>query len=141
MVSIAAATPSQSINSFAEFGHNSDLRWMIFDVFVWAHLELQLGLVCASAPTLRVLFRRYLSQILQRPMHGSCQRIESRQSVRRLDPNSIRRASGAEDYDTMERSEFGRGVAGKSSKGDLKFCGNEDRELVSLESRRSWASA
>ncbi|KAK3671716.1 hypothetical protein LTR78_008449 [Recurvomyces mirabilis] len=108
-----------------EVGHNSDVSWMIFDVFVWAHLELQLGLMCASAPALRVLFRKYLSQTLQRSMHGSRQRIESRQSVRRLDASSIHRVSGAEDYETMGRSDFGRGAAGKSSKGDLSFAETE----------------
>jgi hypothetical protein len=30
-------------------------------VFVWAQFELQVGIMCASAPTLRVFFRRYLS--------------------------------------------------------------------------------
>jgi hypothetical protein len=31
-----------------------------FMVFVWAQFELQVGIMCASAPTLRVFFRRYL---------------------------------------------------------------------------------
>lgn len=31
-----------------------------YKLFVWAQLELQLGIMCASAPALRVFFRRYL---------------------------------------------------------------------------------
>jgi hypothetical protein len=29
-------------------------------LFVWAQFELQVGIMCASAPALRVFFRRYL---------------------------------------------------------------------------------
>jgi hypothetical protein len=31
-----------------------------FNLFVWAQFELQVGIMCASAPSLRVFFRRYL---------------------------------------------------------------------------------
>lgn len=41
-------------------GHESDVSWNIFDLFVWAQVELQIGIMCASAPSLRVFFRRYL---------------------------------------------------------------------------------
>lgn len=41
-------------------GHASDVSWDIFDLFVWAQVELQLGIMCASAPSLRVFIRRYL---------------------------------------------------------------------------------
>lgn len=41
-------------------GHDSDVSWNIFDLLVWAQLELQLGIMCATAPSLRVFFRRYL---------------------------------------------------------------------------------
>lgn len=43
-------------------GTNSDISWTIFNVFVWAQLELCLSLMCASAPSLRVLFREYFSE-------------------------------------------------------------------------------
>jgi hypothetical protein len=36
------------------------VSWNIFDLLVWAQVELQLGIMCASAPSLRVFFRRYL---------------------------------------------------------------------------------
>jgi hypothetical protein len=34
---------------------------MIFDAYIWAQLELQLSIICASLPALRVFLRRYLS--------------------------------------------------------------------------------
>lgn len=40
-----------------QLGTSRDLTWVGFDVFVWADLELQLSLICASAPALRVAFR------------------------------------------------------------------------------------
>lgn len=36
------------------------MSWNIYDLFIWAQLELQLGIMCAAAPSLRVFFRRYL---------------------------------------------------------------------------------
>lgn len=41
-------------------GHESDVSHNIFNLIVWAQLELQLGIMCASAPSLRVFFRHYL---------------------------------------------------------------------------------
>lgn len=38
-------------------GFSPDLTWIGFDAFVWAELEMQLALICASAPALRVCFR------------------------------------------------------------------------------------
>ncbi|KAK5689380.1 hypothetical protein LTR17_026297 [Elasticomyces elasticus] len=42
---------------FYEVGHNSDVSPMIFNATAWSQLELQLGMVCASLPALRVFFR------------------------------------------------------------------------------------
>ncbi|KAK0290703.1 hypothetical protein LTR35_000135 [Friedmanniomyces endolithicus] len=44
-----------------EVGHNPDFSPMIFNAQAWSQLELQLGIICASLPALRVLFRRYLA--------------------------------------------------------------------------------
>lgn len=41
-------------------GHESDVSHNIYNLIVWAQVELQLGIMCASAPSLRVFFRRYL---------------------------------------------------------------------------------
>jgi hypothetical protein len=37
-----------------------DASRTFFNLIVWAQLELQLGIMCASAPSLRGFFRRYL---------------------------------------------------------------------------------
>lgn len=44
-------------------------------LFVWAQFELQVGIMCASAPSLRVFFRRYLggSQGSHSDSHGTVQ--------------------------------------------------------------------
>jgi hypothetical protein len=46
---------------FDHLWHTYDLTYAGFDVLVWAQLEMQLSLICASAPALRVFFRRYLA--------------------------------------------------------------------------------
>jgi hypothetical protein len=40
--------------------NSRDVIRSAFYLFVWAQLELQVGIMCASAPALRVFFRRYL---------------------------------------------------------------------------------
>ncbi|PPJ54996.1 hypothetical protein CBER1_05626 [Cercospora berteroae] len=51
-------------------GHSSDVSTSIFYVFVWAQLELTLGIMCTALPSLRVLFREYLSSPLKRSRFG-----------------------------------------------------------------------
>ena len=41
--------------------YGEDVSWKIYDLFAWAQVELQLGIICASAPSLHVFFRRCLS--------------------------------------------------------------------------------
>jgi hypothetical protein len=43
-----------------ETGRSKDITRSAFNLFVWAQIELQAGIICASAPALRVFFRRYL---------------------------------------------------------------------------------
>jgi len=38
-----------------------------FNLLVWSTVELQLGIICACAPSLRAFFRRYLSTMFSRP--------------------------------------------------------------------------
>lgn len=47
-------------------GDHHDITWLGFDIFIWADLEVQLAIICASAPALRVLFRRYLNDPISR---------------------------------------------------------------------------
>lgn len=44
---------------------SKDVIRSAFNLFVWAQFELQVGIMCASAPALRVFFRRYLSPTTQ----------------------------------------------------------------------------
>jgi hypothetical protein len=39
---------------------STDVSRSAYMLFVWAQFELQVGIMCASAPALRVFFRRYL---------------------------------------------------------------------------------
>jgi hypothetical protein len=65
-----------------KLGHTLDLTWTGFDVYVWAQLETQLSLICASAPALRALFRTYLSGSNIRSISSSGRSHEKRASRR-----------------------------------------------------------
>jgi hypothetical protein len=62
---------------------------MIFDAYVWAQLELQLSVICASLPALRVFLRRYLAGPFSRANHSgfSFQRSQrsNNEDVKRYD--------------------------------------------------------
>lgn len=61
-------------------GHSIDLTWDGYDVLIWAQLETQLSLICASAPALRVFFRSYITNPLRA---FSSARTDSRRDSRR----------------------------------------------------------
>lgn len=95
-----------------EVGQKSDVSWLIFDVFVWAQLEIQLGIMCASAPALRVFFRSYLSAPLGRAMQGTrsgTRSVLSRQDAYRpgsgISTANIRRTS--QPHEQHYRTDFG----------------------------------
>jgi hypothetical protein len=69
-----------------KLGHTLDLTWVGFDVYIWAQLEVQLSLICASAPALRALFRTCLSGSMMRALSSarSHNRRESRRQSKRL---------------------------------------------------------
>lgn len=50
-------------------GRSWDITWVGYKVYIWSTLEIELALICASAPALRVFFRRYLSDPLQRAIN------------------------------------------------------------------------
>jgi len=52
-------TPMLNIASY-------DVTWIGYDVYVWSGLETHLAIICASAPALRVFFRKYLSSPVSR---------------------------------------------------------------------------
>ncbi|KAK4502242.1 hypothetical protein PRZ48_005667 [Zasmidium cellare] len=63
---IRSPSSSPMLTRLPECGHYTDVSSAIFNVFVWSQLELTLGIMCASAPSLRVLFREYLSDTISR---------------------------------------------------------------------------
>ncbi|KAM0713205.1 hypothetical protein Q7P35_000657 [Cladosporium inversicolor] len=77
---IAVAAGSVRTYYLEKVGHSVDLTWDGYDVLVWAQLETQLSLICASAPALRVFFRTYLTNPLR---VFSSARSDSRQNSRR----------------------------------------------------------
>lgn len=60
-----------------KLGYDYDITWLGYDVFVWATLELQLAIMCACAPALRVLFRHYLRDPLSRAVQTASSRTRS----------------------------------------------------------------
>lgn len=77
---IAVAAGSVRTYYLEKVGHSTDLTWDGYDVLVWAQLETQLSLICASAPALRVFFRIYFTNPLR---VFSSARNDSRQTSRR----------------------------------------------------------
>ncbi|OQO05951.1 hypothetical protein B0A48_10047 [Cryoendolithus antarcticus] len=73
---ITVCTASVRTYYFTRVGMEWDATWLGFDTLVWTQLEVQLAMICASAPALRVLVRRYLSDPFQRTFNGSA-RAES----------------------------------------------------------------
>lgn len=45
-----------------KLGNTYDTSWTGFDLLVWTVVEMQLGIICTCAPSLRAFFRRYLSE-------------------------------------------------------------------------------
>ncbi len=54
-----------------QLGVDYDVTWMGYHLIIWSSLELHMALICASAPSLRVFFREYMSDPLSRVMHST----------------------------------------------------------------------
>lgn len=48
-----------------------DITWYAFEAWTWTALEADLGVMCASAPALRVFFRRYFGPSTDRSVSTS----------------------------------------------------------------------
>lgn len=95
-------------------GRKSDVSWLIFDVFVWAQLELQLGIVCAAAPALRVFFRDFVKGPLARAAQSAQSRTSYRSDRYSIHSTpSIRRVGGPNDH--AQRSDFSAKHVSKES--------------------------
>ena len=91
----AVAAGSVRTYYLEKVGHSIDLTWDGYDVFIWAQLETQLSLICASAPTLRVFFRTYLSNPLRVFSSGRHSRQTSRRDSKRLPDESSDSSRGS----------------------------------------------
>ncbi|KAI5370883.1 hypothetical protein Slin14017_G017620 [Septoria linicola] len=67
-------------------GTHWDITWLGFDVLVWSQVEIQLSIICACAPALRVLFRSYLSNSLSKAI-GSAKTSSSKNANRLSRPS------------------------------------------------------
>ena len=85
---IAVAAGSVRMYYLEKVARSVDLTWGGYDVFVWAQLETQLSLICASAPALRVFFRTYLTKSLRVFSSSSDSRQISRRESKRLPDES-----------------------------------------------------
>lgn len=115
----------------SKVGHSVDLTWDGYDILVWAQLETQLSLICASAPALRVFFRDFLSKPVQRIFSSarSDSRQHSRRTSKRIHDESSQSSSGS---DSMPLTSF---TADKS--GNLERLSEEDAETAAPHNRAS----
>ena len=99
----------------AKLGSDYDITWVGFNVLIWAVLEVQLAIICASAPALRVLFR----QCLRDPM------------ARALRTTSALGRSGVESSNHDSRQRDPTAVTSYTQKSDsLDLSGAGDKSLI-----------
>jgi hypothetical protein len=60
-----------------KLGNTYDTSWTGFDLLIWTIIELQLGIICACAPSLRAFFRRYVSEALRKSLTSSKNKSKS----------------------------------------------------------------
>lgn len=51
------------------YNYTYDITWYAFYAWIWTALEADLGVICASAPTLKVFFHRYFNLPTNRSGH------------------------------------------------------------------------
>lgn len=61
-----------------KLGNTYDTSWTGFDLLVWTIVEMQLGIICACAPSMRAFFRRYLSERIRVSLTVSSRNKKSR---------------------------------------------------------------
>jgi hypothetical protein len=98
-----------------QLGVSYDISWTGYNLFVWSILEIQIALICASAPALRVFFREYLSDPLSRALNSA----RSVTSTRNTNRDSKVTNNGIVTYSSHAR-QSSRGSA-SSEYGDKKL--------------------
>lgn len=61
-----------------KLGKTYDTSWTGFNLLVWTIIEMQLGIICACAPSMRAFFRRYLSDRIRKSLTLSSRNKRSR---------------------------------------------------------------
>lgn len=61
-----------------KLGNTYDTSWTGFNLLVWTIIEMQLGIICACAPSMRAFFRRYLSDRIRKSLTLSSRNKRSR---------------------------------------------------------------
>ena len=119
-------------DSRLEVGHESDITWMIFNVFIWAQLELELGIMCASLPALRVFFRKFLSGSLSRLTRSNNSNlgsnVGSRKARSRISDKMDPESTAITEHELQNRDSF-RGKAQPSV----------DQTTLADNDRASWS--
>ncbi|KXL48519.1 hypothetical protein M433DRAFT_63063 [Acidomyces richmondensis BFW] len=70
-----------------KINHTYDTSWTGFDLFAWSLVECQLAIICACAPSLRALLRRYFSGPFNRTWRSSSRQRRS-QHLSKSNPHS-----------------------------------------------------
>ncbi|KAI1077062.1 hypothetical protein F5B20DRAFT_280804 [Whalleya microplaca] len=60
---VCAVAIRRTIQMQAVVGTPTDYTWDIVEQFHWSYLEVDLGIICASVPALKPLFKRYLAPL------------------------------------------------------------------------------
>jgi hypothetical protein len=104
-------------------------------VFVWAQFELQVGIMCASAPSLRAFFRRYLGGT--QPSNSDSQTTLPKKSITIVRDSVSGSVGGDLDGSSLEKREFHEmrelGMAGSEGDGDdgcLRSSRTRERDLT-----------
>ncbi|GAB7336224.1 hypothetical protein MBLNU13_g08991t2 [Cladosporium sp. NU13] len=81
-----------------KLGNTYDTSWTGFDLLVWTIIEMQLGIICACAPSLRAFFRRYLSDRIRMSLTRSYQSRNRDKEPEPIDMQVLTTHSSANEY-------------------------------------------
>lgn len=150
--------PQTHLTLYAETAHSSDITWQIFNVYIWSQLELQLGIMCASAPALRVFFRKYLHATFSRSTrsrsgYDMADNVPSNKVSMIVDPESVQHISEAPkayvpdqkqhadvDVSPVTESDFDTWSSAASERKLIRSPGDyEAYNMRNMEKYRDWA--
>ena len=123
-----------------ELGYDYDVTWVGFNVFIWSVLEVQLAIICACAPALRVLFRHSLKDPISRAIHTASSL--SRSGIRSTNRDSRQtEPSGVVTYNSQKSDSMDlsgtveKNMVRQSVRRALETVGEQDIESAPSYSR------